>query len=85
MNLRVCICSRIRYICCCTFFQVVSATGGDLNVHIVSGEAFSSFVISMVKMISSGGLPDYLNISGSRRSLFFYCMSEINFFTCLGM
>ena len=43
------------------------------------GESFSSFVILMVKMVSSGGLTDSSNVSSSGVCLLFCGMMGINF------
>ena len=63
----------------------ITSLQGDSNVHVVRGESFSSFVISMGNMVSSGGLTDSLNASGSGGSLFFRSVSEINFLISSGI
>jgi len=57
--------------------------GGHWNVHVVRGEYLSSFVTSMVQIVSSGGLIDSWNVSSLGACLFLHSMLEINFWISL--
>jgi len=72
MNPSVGLMARISCIWGCTFFQFVSVTGGDSNTNVVMVKSSSNFIISMVQMLSHGGLTNSLNVSGSGVSVFFH-------------
>jgi len=81
----VCVKARISCICVCTFFQFASVIGGDSNSQVVRGESSYGLVISMVKMVTAGGLTDSSNVCGSGLSLFFCGVLEINFLMSSGI
>jgi len=81
----VCIYARILGICCCTFFQFVSVIVGSPNVHVVREESFLGFVTSIVRVVSSGGLAEFSNVSGSGVSFLLCSMSEINLLISSGI
>ena len=59
--------------------------GDDSNSQVMREESSSGFVASMVQMVTCGGLTDSSNVCGSRLTLFFHGVSEINFLICLGI